>query len=102
MKSKEMSDKAGAFAKGGSGKMAPKMGAQPMTPGTAAPTSFPKASNEMIKGGSARSGNKQGGAAPAEAGKVSSGGRGGDNSFTVKGGGNRMAPFTGAQNARPL
>lgn len=100
-KGKEKSEKTNVFAKGGSNKMMPKMGAQPMPAGVAAPQRPPKASNDAPKGGSARTGNKQGGAAPAEAGKVSSGGRAGNNSFSVQGGKGHMAPFTGSTPARP-
>jgi hypothetical protein len=52
-----------------------------------------------ITGGSKGMAGKSG-AAPAMPGKVTCGGRGGDNSFKAKGGKASMAGFTGAQNAR--
>lgn len=100
-KGKEMTEKMGFGAKGGTNKMAPKMGVQTSEPGVSAPMRAPKASNDAPKGGSGKMA-KQSGAAPAVAGQVSTGGMGGDNTFTVKGGGNRMAPFTGSTSAKPL
>lgn len=98
MKSKEKSEKMGIGAKGGSNKMSGQNYAGPQPAGVSA--SMGQKTNGSIKGGSARS-SKQGGAAPAQPGVVSTGGRAGDNSFTVKGGGNRMAPFTGSTTAKP-
>lgn len=100
-KGKEKKEKMGGGAKGGSAKMFGKMGAMPMEAGVAAPTRAPGANNAAIKGGRTGVMGKQRGAAPAESGKFSSGGRGGDNTFKMSGGKGRMAGFTGAQNARP-
>lgn len=100
-KGKEKSDKAGAFAKGGSGKMFGKMGVQPSQPGVSAPMRAPSANNAAPKGGSGHMA-KQSGAAPAVAGQVSTGGRSGDNTFKVSGGKGHMAPFTGSTTAKPL
>lgn len=101
-KGKEKTDKAGSFAKGGSGKMFGKMGVKPSEAGVAAPTRAPGMDKVAPKGGRTGVMGKQRGAAPAVAGQVSSGGRGGDNSFSVKGGNGHMAPFTPASNARPV
>lgn len=100
-KGKEKTEKMGGGAKGGSRKMFGKMGAMPMESGVSAPTRAPGAANNPAKGGRTGVMGKQRGAAPAEAGKVSPGGRGGDNSFKVSGGKGHMAGFTGSQNARP-
>lgn len=51
------------------------------------------------KGGSTKMAGKSG-AAPAEAGKVSVGGRAGNNTFKASGGGKKMAGFTPAPVAR--
>lgn len=100
-KTKEKTEKTGIGAKGGSNKMFGKMGAAPMEAGVAAPTRAPAANNAAPKGGRTGVMGKQRGAAPSVAGQVSSGARGGDNSFSVSGGKGHMAGFTGAQNARP-
>lgn len=99
MMTKEKSDKAGGFAKGGSNKMSGPNYAGPQKPGQSA--SMGQKTNGGVKAGSARTGNKQGGAAPAVAGQVSTGGRAGNNSFSVQGGKGHMAPFTGSTPARP-
>lgn len=44
---------------------------------------------------------KKSSVAPAESGKVSSGGRGSDNSFKVSGGKGGMCSFTGSTPAKP-
>lgn len=100
-KGKEKTEKMNVGAKGGGKKMFGKMGVKPSESGVSAPARAPGASNDAPKGGRTGMMGKQGGAAPAIAGQVSSGGRGGDNSFKVSGGKGRMAGFTGAQNARP-
>lgn len=100
-KGKEKSEKMGIGAKGGTTKMFGKMGVQPSESGVAAPTRAPSAGNNAPKGGRTGVMGKQRGAAPAVSGQVSSGGRGGDNTFKVSGGNGHMAGFTGAQNARP-
>lgn len=101
-KGKEKSEKAGSFAKGGNTKMFGQMGVQPMKPGTAAPTSAPSTGNSPIRGGKSGVMGKQRGAAPSVPGQVSSGGRGGDNSFKVSGGRGRMAGFSPASPAKPV
>lgn len=100
-KGKEKSEKTGFGAKGGSNKMFGKMGVQPSQAGVATPTRAPSAGNNPPKGGRTGVMGKQHGAAPAVAGKVSSGGSGGDNTFKVSGGKGHMAPFTGSTPARP-
>ena len=100
-KGKEKSEKTNVGAKGGSNKMMPKMGVQPMAPGISAPMRPPAASNNAPKGGRTGVMGKQHGAAPAVAGQVSTGGRGGDNTFKVSGGKAHMAPFTGSTTAKP-
>lgn len=100
-KTKATSMKKGDFAKGGSTRMFPKMGAAPAASGLAVPASPPSADKGVAKGGKTGVMGKQRGAAPAVAGQVSPGGRGGDNSFKASGGKGHMAGFTGAQNARP-
>jgi len=100
-KGKEKTEKMNVGAKGGSGKMFGKMGVQPAEAGVAAPTRAPSANNAAPKGGRTGVMGKQGGAAPAVAGQVSSGGRGGDNTFKVSGGKGHMAPFTGSTTAKP-
>lgn len=100
MKSKEKSEKAGAFAKGGSGKMFGKMGVQPSQAGVAAPVRAPSANNAAPKGGSARS-SKQGGVVPSAAGVAMTYGAG-NNTFKAEGGKAHMAGFTGSTTAKPL
>lgn len=100
-KGKEKSEKMNVGAKGGTNKMFSKMGAEPAEAGVAAPTRAPAFSKAPAKGGRTGVMGKQHGAAPAVAGQVSTGGRGGDNTFKASGGKNHMAGFTGAQNARP-
>lgn len=100
-KGKEKTEKSGSFAKGGSNKMFGQMGVQPSQPGVSAPMNAPAATNNPPKGGRTGVMGKQRGAAPAVAGQVSPGGRGGDNSFKVSGGKGHMAGFTGSTPARP-
>jgi hypothetical protein len=100
MKTKEKSEKAGAFAKGGSAKMAGKSGAAPVVAGQVSLGGRPDAA-KAAKGGSGKMAG-QSGAAPVVAGQVSLGGRSGDNKFAAKGGGKAMAPFTGSTTAKPL
>lgn len=100
-KGKEKTDKAGSFAKGGSNKMFGQMGVQPSQAGVSAPANAPSTGNNAPKGGRTGVMGKQGGAAPAVAGQVSSGGRAGNNDFSVKGGSGHMAGFTGSTPARP-
>lgn len=101
MKTKTKSEKAGAFAKGGSGKMAGQSGAAPVVAGQVSLGGRSGDNKYVAKGGSGKMAG-QSGAAPVVAGQVSVGGRSGDNSFTVKGGGSRMAGFTGSTSAKPL
>ena len=100
-KGKEKSEKMNVGAKGGTSKMFGKMGVDTMEAGVAAPTRAPGFNKNAPKGGKTGVMGKQHGAAPAVSGQVSSGGRGGDNTFKVSGGKGHMAGFTGAQNARP-
>lgn len=100
-KGKEKSEKMNMGAKGGTKKMFGKMGAAPMEAGVAAPTRAPAANNAAIKGGRTGVMGKQRGAAPVVSGQVSSGGRGGDNTFKASGGKGHMAGNTGSQPARP-
>ena len=100
-KGKEKSEKTGIGAKGGTTKMFGKSGVAPREPGVSAPTRQQPFGKGMLKGGRTGVMGKQRGAAPAVSGQVSSGGRGGDNTFKVSGGKGHMAGFTGAQNARP-
>lgn len=102
MKSKIKSDKGASFAKGGSTKMFSKMGADPAEAGVSMQVKAPKPSNNAPKGGGTGVMGKQGGAAPAIAGQVSSGGRSGNNSFSVATGNGHMASFTGSNPAKPL
>lgn len=100
-KGKEKSEKMNVGAKGGTTKMFGKMGADPMEAGVAAPTRAPGMDKAAPKGGKTGVMGKQRGAAPAVPGQVSSGGRGGDNTFKASGGKGHMAPFTGSTPARP-
>ena len=100
-KGKEKSEKMGGGAKGGTTKMFPKSGVAVREAGVSAPTRSQSFDKVAPKGGRTGVMGKQRGAAPAVSGQVSSGGRGGDNSFKVSGGSGHMAGFTGAQNARP-
>lgn len=100
-KGKEKSEKMNIGAKGGSTKMFGKSGAAPQQPGLSNRATLAPFGKEAPRGGRTGVMGKQRGAAPAVAGQVSSGGRGGDNSFKAKGGSGHMAGFTGAQNARP-
>lgn len=99
-KGKEKTDKAGAFAKGGTTKMRPQMGVQPMPSGVAAQPSPPSTGNNPLKGGGSGVMGKQGGAAASESGKASMGGRPGDNNFKVSGGKTHMFGNTGSQPAK--
>lgn len=100
-KGKEKSEKTGIGAKGGTTKMFAKSGAAPQEPGVAADTRLPKFDKNPAKGGRTGVMGKQRGAAPAVSGQVSSGGRGGDNTFKASGGSGHMAGNTGSQIARP-
>jgi hypothetical protein len=100
-KGKEKSEKAGSFAKGGSTKMFGKSGSAPDVPGSAAMPSLPRFDKAPLKGGKTGVMGKQRGAAPSVPGQVSSGGRGGDNSFKVSGGRGRMAGFSPSSPAKP-
>ena len=100
-KGKEKSERTNIGAKGGSTKMFGKSGAAPQEAGVANRSSLAPANNSAIKGGKTGVMGKQRGAAPAAPGQVSSGGRGGDNSFKASGGKGHMAGFTPAANARP-
>lgn len=101
MKTKEKSEKAGVFAKGGSTKMFGKSGAALTESGVASDTRLPKFDKAPAKGGKSSVMGKQRDAAPVMPGQVSTGGRGGNNSFSVKGGSAHMAGFTGATPAKP-
>lgn len=103
VKNKEISQKSGAFAKGGSTKMFGQQGANPALPGTSSPNSSSASNKFGLPNNVGKTGvmGKQHGAAPAVAGQVSSGGRGGDNAFKVSGGKGHMAGFTPAANAKP-
>jgi len=98
-KGKEKTEKMGIGAKGGSGKMSGQNYAGPQQPGQSA--SMGQKTNGSVKGGRTGVMGKQHGAAPAVSGQVSSGGRGGDNTFKVVGGKAHMAPFTGSTTAKP-
>lgn len=98
MKSKTMSEKAAAFAKGGGNKMASKSQAAPVIAGQV--STGGRTAGDKIGGGSGHMA-KQSGAAPVIAGQVSSGGRSGDNTFKVSGGKGHMAGFTGSTAAKP-
>lgn len=100
MKSKVKSTSSGFNVKGGSTKMSGKNSVGPQTPGQT--TSGGQKSNPPVKGGRNGVMGKQGGAAPAVAGQVSSGGRSTDNSFSVKGGGRKMAGYSPASQAKAL
>lgn len=100
-KGKEKSEKTGIGAKGGSTKMFGKSGAAPREAGVSAPTRSQSFDKNALKGGRSGVMGKQRGAAPAEPGKTSSGGRGGDNSFKASGGKGHMAGFSPASNAKP-
>jgi hypothetical protein len=104
MKNKELSQKSSSFAMGGKAKMAGQQGANPAKPGTSSPASGGANNKFGLPNNVGKTGvmGKQGGAAMAEPGKVSTGGRSGDNTFKVSGGKNRMAGFTPAANAKPL
>jgi len=99
MKTKETSNKSGAFAKGGSNKMFGKMGVNTMEAGVAAPTRAPSANNAAPKGGRTGVMGKQGGVMPSAPGVASTYGAG-NNTFKVSGGKARMAPFTGSTTAK--
>jgi hypothetical protein len=77
------------------------MGVQPSQSGVSAPPNAPSTGNNPPRGGKTGVMGKQRGAAPAVAGQVSPGGRGGDNSFKVSGGKGHMAGFTGSTPAKP-
>jgi len=97
-KTKEKTERTNIGAKGGSAKMSGQNYAGPQQPGQAA--SAGQKTNSAVKGGRTGVMGKQRGAAPAAAGQVSSGGRGGDNSFKVSGGKGHMAGFSPAGNAK--
>lgn len=101
MKSKIKSDKGASFAKGGSTKMFSKMGVTPADAGVSIHIKAPSPSNNAPKGGGTGVMGKQRAAAPAVAGKVSSGGRPSDNSFKPNTGSGHMFPFTGSIPAKP-
>ena len=100
-KTKEKSEKMNIGAKGGTGKMFGKSGAAPMEAGVSMRSKSAPFSKDNAKGGRTGVMGKQRGSAPAVSGQVSSGGRGGDNTFKASGGKGHMAGHTGAQNARP-
>lgn len=100
-KGKEKSEKMGMGAKGGTTKMFGKSGAAPMEAGVSMRTKSAPFGKEAPKGGRTGVMGKQRGAAPVVPGQVSSGGRGGDNTFKVSGGKGHMAGNTGSQIARP-
>ena len=99
-KSKVKSTSSGFAAKGGSNKMSGKNSVGPQTPGQS--TSGGQKSNPPVKGGRTGVMGKQGGAAPATSGGVSSGGRSAGNSFSVKAGGRRMAGKSAASPAKAM
>lgn len=102
MKTKSMGGKSASFAKGGSAEMAGQSGAAPAVPGTISLGGRSSGNKfEATAGGSGKMAG-QSGAAPSTPGGVSVGGRSGDNSFSVKGGKGKMAPYTGACNAKPV
>jgi hypothetical protein len=100
MKTKKMSEKSAAFAKGGSNKMAGQSGAAPVVAGQVSLGGRSGDNKFHAKGGSGKMAG-QSGAAPVVAGQVSLGGRSGDNMFCAKGGGKAMAGFTGSTTAKP-
>lgn len=101
MKSKVKSTSSSGFSvKGGSNKMSGPNHVGLQTPGQT--TSGGQKSNPPVKGGRNGVMGKQAGAAPAQPGKVCCGGHGGDNSFTVKGGGRKMAGFSPSSQAKAL
>ena len=101
-KGKEKTEKMGGGAKGGTTKMFGKMGVMPSESGVSVPVRAPGFNKNAPKGGRTGVMGKQRGAAPAVPGQVSSGGRGGDNSFKASGGKGHMAGFTGAMNAKAV
>lgn len=100
-KGKEKSEKKGIGAKGGGSKMFGKSGAAPQESGVSNRSKLAPFSKDAAKGGRTGVMGKQRGAAPVESGKQSPGGRSGDNSFKVSGGGSKMAGFSPASNAKP-
>lgn len=103
LKNKEISQKSNTFAKGGTTKMFGQQGADPAKPGTSSPNAGAPNNKFGIPKNVGKTGvmGKQRGAAPVEAGKVSTGGREGSNAFKVSGGNGHMAGFSPAQNAKP-
>jgi hypothetical protein len=99
MKSKIKSTSSSGFSvKAGGNKMSGKNSVGPQTPGQS--TSGGQKSNPPVKGGRTGVMGKQRGAAPATPGGVSSGGRSAGNSFSVQGGGRKMAGFTPSSPAK--
>jgi hypothetical protein len=100
-KTKEKTERTNIGAKGGTGKMFGKSGAAPMEAGVSMRSKSAPFSKDNAKGGRSGVMGKQHGAAPVTSGQVSSGGRGGDNTFKASGGSGHMAGNTGSQIARP-
>lgn len=100
-KTKEKTERMNMGAKGGTTKMFGKSGVAPREAGVSAPTRSQPFGKEPPKGGRTGVMGKQRGAAASVSGQVSSGGRGGDNTFKVSGGNGHMAGNTGSQIARP-
>jgi hypothetical protein len=100
MKSGVGSPKGGYFAAGGNKKMFGKMGVTPADPGVSVHPTAPSPAKGPAKGGKAY-GSKQGGAVPAQPGKVTPGGNAGNNSFKASGGSGRMFGPQSAARAQP-
>ena len=100
-KTKEKTERMNIGAKGGTTKMFGKSGSATQEPGVSNRSKLAPFSKDDAKGGRTGVMRKQRGAAPATSGQVSSGGRGGDNTFKVSGGSGHMAGNTGSQIARP-
>lgn len=99
MKDKEMSEKSGMGAKGGSAKMFGKMGADPMEAGVSAPVKAPAANNAAPKGGSSKMIGKQ--AADPQAAGVSGHSAGSSQSWGLPACKGRMAGPGAANAAKP-
>jgi len=103
-RTKEKAEKTNVGAKGGSTKMFGPQDASPAVAGETAAHNGRKSPNNKwgVPNNVGKTGvmGKQRGAAAAVAGKVSSGGSGGDNSFKVSGGKGHMAGFSPAANAK--
>lgn len=102
-KGKEMAEKSGSFAKGGTTKMFGQQGADAAKPGTSSVNPASANNKFGLPSNVGKTGvmGKQGGATPAIAGQSSVGGKAGDNSFKVSGGAGKMFGNTGSTPAKP-